>query len=222
MLFVPTELLTQIYNHLTKVLTGLLREYMIPFCWPNFLSNLKYFQDVSWHNWGFRIVIAIELWSLLLASHNSKYWYIPVGLFPCFFLLVFGFCFWLLFHFYSLLFLENLKMFHLQYTTHSSENFSTGEAFLNERTLRKTGMSYNPRQSRNLDPSIEGNCGTYFYLSSFSMPLCLSHSNPLLLFSFSISPSLPLYPVSIVCSLCIFSRFPPSSALCYQLLFIFW
>lgn len=47
MLFVPTELLTQIYNHLTKVLTGLLREYMIPFCWPNFLSNLKYFQDVS-------------------------------------------------------------------------------------------------------------------------------------------------------------------------------
>lgn len=94
MLFVPTELLTQIYNHLTKVLTGLLREYMIPFCWPNFLSNLKYFQDVSWHNWGFRIVIAIELWSLLLASHNSKYWYIPVGLFPCFFLFWFlGFVF---------------------------------------------------------------------------------------------------------------------------------
>lgn len=106
-------------------------------------------------------------------------------------------------------------MFHLQYTTHSSENFSTGEAFLNERTLRKTGMSYNPRQSRNLDPSIEGNCGTYFYLSSFSMPLCLSHSNPLLLFSFSISPSLPLYPVSIVCSLCIFFSIP--SKQCFML-----
>ena len=130
--------------------------------------------------------------------------------FPCFFLS------FVIFSFYTcLFFLEHLKSFHVEYTSHSCEVFSTGETLLNERSLSKPGISYNPRQSRNLDPSIEGNCGTYFYLSSFSMPLCLSHSNPLLLFSFSISPSLPLYPVSIVCFLCIFFSIP--SKQCFML-----
>ena len=102
--------------------------------------------------------------------------------FPCFFLS------FVIFSFYTcLFFLEHLKSFHVEYTSHSCEVFSTGETLLNERSLSKPGISYNPRQSRNLDPSIEGNCGTFFYFSCFCISIYLSHSKPLFPWSLSIS-----------------------------------
>lgn len=101
--------------------------------------------------------------------------------FPCFFLS------FVIFSFYTcLFFLEHLKSFHVEYTSHSCEVFSTGETLLNERSLSKPGISYNPRQSRNLNPSTERDCGSYFYRSSISTSLCFFHSNPLPL---SLSPS---------------------------------
>ena len=107
--------------------------------------------------------------------------YLFFSFFPCFFLS------FVIFSFYTcLFFLEHLKSFHVEYTSHSCEVFSTGETLLNERSLSKPGISYNPRQSRNLNPSTERDCGSYFYRSSISTSLCFFHSNPLPPFSFSI------------------------------------
>lgn len=137
----------------------------------------------------------------------------------CFFLV--SFFLLLFFPFYTcFFFLEHLKSFHVEYTSHSCEVFSTGETLLNERSLSKPGISYNPRQSRNLNPSTERDCGSYFYRSSISTSLCFFHSNPLPPFSFSIWLSIYIR-YSYISLFVFFSWLPPNCALCYQILFLF-
>lgn len=102
----------------------------------------------------------------------------------------FFFFFLSFFHFILGYFWCILKEIHLEYTTHFCELFSTGRTFQNGRTLSQTGIVYYPGQLRNLDPSIEGNCGTFFYFSCFCISIYLSHSKPLFPWSLSISHSL--------------------------------
>ena len=118
--------------------------------------------------------IDIFLWVYFPLSHFSFFLFFFVS----FFNFILGY-FWCI-----------LKEIHLEYTTHFCELFSTGRTFQNGRTLSQTGIVYYPGQLRNLDPSIEGNCGTFFYFSCFCISIYLSHSKPLFPWSLSISHSL--------------------------------
>lgn len=137
-----------------EVLTWFLWEYKTIFGWLSVLSNLNYFHEFSWQNLEFRIDVAIELLSLPLAPQQQILIFIWVFVLVSFwggscFLFILGY-FWI-----------TLKTIHLEYTRPFSELFSTGEAFLNKNS-EQSRLFVHPLQSRNLDPSTEESCGTYF------------------------------------------------------------
>lgn len=69
------------------------------------LSELNYFHNFSWHNLGFRIVVAIELWSFSLASQQQ------ILIYSCGFIFLFLIFLFLsfFFPFYSWLFLVHFE-----------------------------------------------------------------------------------------------------------------